>query len=61
LQEDFHLALLRHQLAAGRPAAARQHFEHYRRLMRDELGQEPAAEALRLAAALHDRSRFAGA
>jgi DNA-binding SARP family transcriptional activator len=61
LQEEFHLAILRHQVAAGHLAAARQHFEYYRRLMRDELGQEPAEEALRLAEALQIGARSVGA
>jgi len=47
-QEDFHLALLRHQIALGHLAAARQHYRRYSRLMREELGQEPAAEAAAL-------------
>ncbi len=47
-QEDFHLALMRHQIALGHLAAARQHYRRYSRLMREELGQEPAAEAAAL-------------
>ena len=45
---DFHIAVLRHLLALGQYAAVRQHFAQYAQIMRDELGEEPADEAIRL-------------
>jgi DNA-binding SARP family transcriptional activator len=47
-QEDFHVALLRNQMAMGHIAAARSHFRHYQQVMQDELGQAPAPEAYRI-------------
>jgi DNA-binding SARP family transcriptional activator len=44
-EEEFHLALMRHQLESGHLAAARRHYRHYSRVMREELGQEPAPDA----------------
>jgi DNA-binding SARP family transcriptional activator len=46
--EPFHLALLRHQVALGLVAAARRHYRHYCRLMRDALGREPDPAAASL-------------
>ena len=48
--EPFHLALLRHQVALGHLAAARQHYRHYCRLMRDAFGREPDPAATSLLA-----------
>jgi DNA-binding SARP family transcriptional activator len=48
--EPFHLALLRHQVALGHLAAARQHYRHYCRLMRDAFGREPDPVATSLLA-----------
>jgi DNA-binding SARP family transcriptional activator len=48
--EPFHLALLRHQVALGHLAAARQHYRHYCRLMRDAFGREPDPAATNLLA-----------
>jgi DNA-binding SARP family transcriptional activator len=39
--EPFHLALMRHQVALGHLAAARQHYRHYCRLMHDAFGRGP--------------------
>ncbi|HVG96160.1 MAG TPA: BTAD domain-containing putative transcriptional regulator [Chloroflexota bacterium] len=46
--EPFHVALMRHQVALGQVAAARQHYGHYCRLMRDAFGRgpDPAATSL---------------
>ncbi|HEX2186917.1 MAG TPA: BTAD domain-containing putative transcriptional regulator [Chloroflexota bacterium] len=50
--EEFHLALLRHQLAMGQLSAARRHYRHYSQLMREAFGREPSPEAARMLAPL---------
>jgi DNA-binding SARP family transcriptional activator len=44
LQDEFHLAMVRHLIALGRGAAALQHYRHYRHLVRTEAGREPRPE-----------------
>jgi two-component SAPR family response regulator len=46
--EPCHVALMRHQVALGQGAAARRHYGHYCRLMRDAFGRgpDPAAAGL---------------
>jgi two-component SAPR family response regulator len=51
-QDDFHVAILHHQLALGQSAAARRHFQEYARVMRAELGHEPSPKARVLMASL---------
>jgi hypothetical protein len=41
---------MRHQVALGHLAAARQHYRHYCRLMRDAFGREPDPAATSLLA-----------
>lgn len=60
-QGEFHLAILRHQVAQGHSAAARHHYKRYSRVMRDELGQEPDPEATRIVSQLTGRVRAAPA
>jgi ATP/maltotriose-dependent transcriptional regulator MalT/DNA-binding SARP family transcriptional activator len=41
LEDEFHLAMLRHLVALGRGAAALQHYRYYRHLVRTEANREP--------------------
>lgn len=51
-REDMHRLTMKVLAAQGRSAAVKQHFESMRALLKDELGVEPSAQSLRLAAEL---------
>jgi DNA-binding SARP family transcriptional activator len=47
-REDVHCMVMRAHAAQGNRAAVKEGFEHLRRLLRKELGVEPAAETQRV-------------
>jgi ATP/maltotriose-dependent transcriptional regulator MalT/two-component SAPR family response regulator len=51
-REDVHCKIMRAQAALGNRAAVKEQFEHLRKVLRDELGIEPAAETRRIYAGL---------